>query len=71
MNEVKKAFEYFDLNHDGKIKISELTQILSTFGNTMSEYEMNSIFKSAGIIINNNNQEIDYSRFIEFWLGAN
>ena len=71
MNEVKKAFEYFDLNHDGKIKISELTKILSTFGNTMSEDEMNSIFKSAGIIINNNNQEIDYSRFIEFWLGAN
>ena len=70
MNEVIKAFEYFDLNHDGKINISDLTKILSTFGNTMSEEEMNKIFKSAGIIMDDN-KEIDYSRFIEFWLGAN
>ena len=70
MDEVIKAFEYFDVNHNGKINISDLTKILSTFGNTMDEEEMNKIFKSAGIVINDN-QEIDYSRFIEFWLGAN
>ena len=70
LNEVIKAFEYFDMNHSGKIKISDLTKALSTFGNIMTEEEMFNIFREAGISINTE-EEIDYIKFINFWIGNN
>ena len=70
LNEVIKAFEYFDMNHSGKIKISDLTRALSTFGDIMTEEEMFNIFREAGIDINSE-EEIDYIKFINFWIGNN
>ena len=68
LDEIIKAFEYFDINHSGKIHITDLTRILSTFGDVMKEEEMENIFKSAGIIINSDEQ-VDYIKFIKFWFG--
>ena len=70
LNDIISAFEYFDINNNGKIKISELVQILSSFGNVMTEDEINKIFVSAGIDPSNN-KEIDYIQFINFWIGNN
>jgi Ca2+-binding EF-hand superfamily protein len=70
LNEVIKAFEYFDMNHSGKIKVSDLTKALSTFGDIMTEEEMFNIFREAGIQINTD-EEIDYIKFINFWIGNN
>ena len=70
LNEVIKAFEYFDMDHSGKIKVSDLTKALSTFGDIMTEEEMFKIFREAGIQINTD-EEIDYIKFINFWIGDN
>ena len=70
INEVIKAFEYFDINNSGKINISDLTKALSTFGEIMTEEEMFKIFREAGININTD-EEIDYIKFINFWIGNN
>ena len=35
-DEIIKAFEYFDINHSGKIHITDLTRILSTFGEVIN-----------------------------------
>ena len=70
LDDIKKAFEYFDIAHTGKIHISYLTKALSTFGDIMTEEEMNNIFKSAGINLNDN-EEIDYNKFINSWIGDN
>ena len=68
LNDVIKAFEYFDMNHRGKIKISELIKALSSFGNIMTGDEIYNIFRAAGIEINHS-EEIDYMQFINFWVG--
>ena len=66
--DVIKAFEYFDVNHTGKMDIEELTKILSSFGDIMTEDEMFKIFREAGI--NTNKEEkIDYIKFINYWIG--
>ena len=70
INDVLKAFKYFDIKKTGKIKIAELTKALSTFGDVMSEEEMFNIFREAGIKINTE-EEIDYIKFINFWIGNN
>ena len=70
IDEVIKAFEYFDTNHSGKINISDLTKALSTFGDIMTEEEMYKIFREAGININTD-EKIDYIKFINFWIGNN
>ena len=70
INEVIKAFEYFDINNSGKINISDLTKALSTFGDIMTEEEMYKIFREAGININTD-EEIDCIKFINFWIGNN
>ena len=68
INDIIKAFEYFDIKKTGKIKKAELTKALSTFGDVMTEEEMFNIFREAGIKINTE-EEIDYIKFINFWIG--
>ena len=70
LNDVIKAFEYFDINHRGKISLSELIKVLSSFGNIMTEEEIINIFRTAGIDLNNT-EEIDYIQFVNFWIGNN
>ncbi len=40
LEELIKAFEYFDIEHTGKINTSDLIKALSTFGNVMTEDEI-------------------------------
>ncbi len=68
IDDVIKAFEYFDIGHTGKMDIAELTRVLSTFGDIMTEEEMFKIFREAGIDINSEDK-IDYLKFIDFWIG--
>ena len=70
IDDVIKAFEYFDINHSGKINLEDLTKALSTFGDIMTEEEMYKIFREAGIELNKD-KEIDYIKFINFWIGNN
>ena len=70
IKDVIKAFEYFDMDHDGKINIFELKKILSSFGNIMTEEEIYNIFRAAGID-QNNNEDIDYIQFVNLWIGNN
>ena len=67
LNDVIKAFKYFDINHNGRMNISELKRVLSYFGDKMSEDEIINIFRSAGID-HNSDDDIDYMRFIDFWV---
>ena len=71
IDDVIKAFEYFDINHTGKINIEDLTKVLASFGDVMTEEEMEKIFREAGININNPEEEVDYMKFINFWIGDN
>ena len=64
-NDAIKAFEYFDMNHNGKVNLSELKEKLTTFGDAMSEEEFNNIFNRIGIE-QNNHENINYMEFINF-----
>ena len=68
LDEVVKAFEYFDMNHSGRINIYELKNVLSSFGNVMTDDEINNIFRAAGID-KDDNEDIDYIKFINYWIG--
>ena len=68
LDEVVKAFEYFDINHSGRINIYELKKVLSSFGNVMTDDEINNIFRAAGID-QDDNEDIDYIKFINYWIG--
>ena len=68
LDEVVKAFEYFDMNHSGRINIYELKKVLSSFGNVMTDDEINNIFRAAGID-KNDKEDIDYIKFINYWIG--
>ena len=67
LDEVIKAFEYFDMNHNGRMSISELKRVLSYFGDKMSDEEIINIFRAAGIDYNSDD-DIDYMKFIDFWI---
>ena len=68
LDEVVKAFEYFDMNHSGRINIYELKKVLSSFGNVMTDDEINNIFRAAGID-KDDKEDIDYIKFINYWIG--
>ena len=68
LDEVVKAFEYFDMNHSGRINIYELKKVLSSFGNVMTDDEINNIFIAAGID-QDDKEDIDYIKFINYWIG--
>ena len=68
LDEIVKAFEYFDMNHSGRINIYELKKVLSSFGNVMTDDEINNIFRAAGID-KDDKEDIDYIKFINYWIG--
>ena len=69
-DEVIKAFEYFDINNNGKIQMKELKRVLSYFGDRMTEEEINKIFRALGID-ENNNDNIEYMKLIDFLINSN
>ena len=70
LNDVIQAFKYFETNNNGEVNISELKKVLTTYGDIMDEDEIYKIFRSAGIE-NNNNDNLDYIQFVDFWLRNN
>ena len=70
LNNVIQAFKYFETNNNGEVNISELKKVLTTYGDIMDEDEIYKIFRSAGIE-NNNNDNLDYIQFVDFWLRNN
>ena len=67
IQDVIKAFNYFDMNNNGKINISEIKQILTNYGDIMTENEINNILTTSGID-QNTNENINYMEFINFFL---
>ncbi len=65
-NEIVESFKYFDINNEGKVNIDEIKQILTSFGDKMTEEEFNKIFQSVNINIDKNGF-IDYINFINAW----
>ena len=61
-NDVVEAFKYFDINHNGKINVDEMREILKSFGEMMTEEEINRIFKTLNI----NEDKNGYMDYIEF-----
>ena len=61
-NDVVEAFKYFDINHNGKINVDEMREILKSFGEMMTEEEINRIFKTLSI----NEDKNGYMDYIEF-----
>ena len=49
------------------MNISELKRVLSYFGDKMSDEEIINIFRAAGID-HNSDDDIDYMKFIDFWI---
>ena len=63
-NDVFEAFKYFDIYHNGKVNVDEIKEILKSFGENMSEEEVDKIFKSLNI--NGDDKGfMDYSDFLE------
>ena len=65
-NEIVDSFKYFDLNKEGKVNLDEIKQILTSFGDKMTEEEFDKIFNSVNINIDKNGF-IDYIDFINAW----
>ena len=70
IDEVIKAFDYFDINNNGKIQIREMKRVLSYFGDRMTEEEINKIFRVLGID-KINNENIEYMKLIDFLINSN
>ena len=72
LDDIFQAFEYFDTNRSGRIKLSELKQILSKFGDIMSDEEIEKIFLAYGVKNkDDDNEYIEYRDFINFWIENN
>ena len=65
-NNIIEVFKYFDINHNGRVNIYEIKQLLTSFGDKMTEEEFDKIIKSIDISIDNNGF-IDYIEFIKLW----
>lgn len=64
-NLIVKAFQHFDVDHNGKVNVEEIKHVLTFLGDIMTEDEVNKIFKTAEI---DKNGYIDYKEFINFWM---
>jgi Ca2+-binding EF-hand superfamily protein len=61
---ILRAFKSFDKDHDGKIPNSEFRFLLNNLGNIFSKEETEELFKISNL---NDEGELDYVKFIEFW----
>ena len=63
-NDVLHSFNYFDISHNGKINVDEIKEILKSYGDKMTEDEVNRIFKLFNINVDKNGF-MDYYDFLE------
>jgi len=65
VDEIIRAFQYFDRDHNGSISMSELKYILTSLGEKMNEKEVKEIFDNCDL---NKDGKIDYKEFTKFWM---
>ena len=65
-NNIIEDFKYFDINNNGRVNIYEIKQLLTSFGDKMTEEEFDKIIKSIDVNIDDNGF-IDYLEFIKLW----
>ena len=63
-SEITKSFNYFDINHTGKVNIDDIRKALILFGDGMTDEEFDKIFKGLNINIDDNGL-IDYEEFLK------
>jgi Ca2+-binding EF-hand superfamily protein len=63
-SEIAKSFNYFDINHTGKVNIDDIKRALISYGDGMTDEEFDKIFKCLNINIDDNGL-IDYEEFIK------
>jgi calmodulin len=59
--DVKNAFAFFDLDGSGRANVAELRRILTTYGEPLTEEEMNRLIQDA----EGQSGGIDYNRFVD------
>jgi calmodulin len=59
--DVKNAFAFFDLDGSGRANVAELQRILTTYGETLTQEEMNRLIQDA----EGQSGYIDYKRFVD------
>ena len=63
-DDVIQSFSYFDINHNGKIYVDEIKEILKSFGDKMTEEEIDRIFTLFNINVDKNGF-MDYTELLE------
>ncbi|KAG0646486.1 Calmodulin [Hyphodiscus hymeniophilus] len=63
--EMKSAFKVFDHDGSGTISLDELRRVMTSFGELLSEDELDSMIKEVD---KNGDGSIDYEEFVQFML---
>ena len=67
MPEIKEAFETFDKNKTGKIKVKDFKNLLLNLSGEYKEKDVENLFNILGIDINADNNYINIDEFINSW----
>ena len=67
MPEIKEAFETFDKNKNGKIKIKDFKDLLLNLSGEYKEKDVENLFNILGIDINADDNYINIDEFINSW----
>jgi Ca2+-binding EF-hand superfamily protein len=67
MPEIKEAFETFDKNKNGKIKIKDFKDLLLNLSGEYKEKDLENLFNILGINMNDDDKYINIDEFINAW----
>ena len=67
MPEIKEAFETFDKNKTGKIKVKDFKNLLLNLSGEYKEKDVENLFNILGLDINSDNDYINIDQFINDW----
>ena len=67
MPEIKEAFESFDKNKTGKIKVKDFKNLLLNLSGEYKEKDVENLFNILGIDINADDNYINIDEFINSW----
>ena len=67
MPEIKEAFETFDKNKTGKIKVKDFKNLLLNLSGEYKEKDVENLFNILGIDINADDNYINIDEFINSW----
>ena len=67
MPEIKEAFETFDKDKNGKIKVKDFKNLLLNLSGEYKEKDVENLFNILGLDINSDNDYINIDQFINDW----